>query len=99
MSRKWYYLRRWRRATRTFLDDTDNSLCKMCQQFGYTEPSTVVDHVIPHKGDYELFWDQTNWQGLCMNCHNRHKQIQETQGTLPGCDVDGMPIDPTHHWR
>jgi 5-methylcytosine-specific restriction protein A len=30
----------------------------------------VVDHVIPHKGDRALFWDEANnWQALCARCH------------------------------
>jgi 5-methylcytosine-specific restriction protein A len=28
-----------------------------------------VDHVIPHRGDPVLFWDeQHNWQSLCASC-------------------------------
>jgi 5-methylcytosine-specific restriction protein A len=30
-----------------------------------------VDHIIPHKGDMKLFWDRTNWQGLCKSDHSR----------------------------
>jgi hypothetical protein len=33
-------------------------------------PATVVDHIIPHTGDPELFWDVDNLQGLCDPCHN-----------------------------
>lgn len=35
------------------------------------EPATEVDHIKPHKGDMELFWDMTNLQGLCKSCHSR----------------------------
>jgi 5-methylcytosine-specific restriction protein A len=31
----------------------------------------VVDHIIPHRGNRELFWDTENWQALCTPCHNR----------------------------
>jgi 5-methylcytosine-specific restriction protein A len=31
----------------------------------------VVDHIIPHRGDQYLFWDQENWQALCKDCHDR----------------------------
>lgn len=31
--------------------------------------ATVVDHIVPHRGDYELFWDSRNWQPLCRTCH------------------------------
>ncbi|WP_460274261.1 HNH endonuclease signature motif containing protein [Celeribacter sp. ULVN23_4] len=40
-------------------------------------PATVVDHIIPHKGDDRLFWDKTNWQALCKPCHDRQKQREE----------------------
>jgi len=33
------------------------------------KPSTDVDHIIPHRGDEKLFWDETNWQALCHECH------------------------------
>lgn len=67
------YTRQWEAARRTFL--TAHPICTMCQA-----PSTVVDHIIPHKGNDQLFWDQTNWQPLCTPCHNRHKQrVERTQ--------------------
>ena len=31
----------------------------------------VVDHVVPHKGNRELFWSEDNWQSLCAACHAR----------------------------
>ncbi|WP_456297628.1 HNH endonuclease signature motif containing protein [Kineothrix alysoides] len=33
--------------------------------------ATVVDHVIPHRGDPILFWDKRNWQPLCKTCHDK----------------------------
>lgn len=33
-------------------------------------PATVVDHVIPHKGDKKFFWDENNWQPLCKRHHD-----------------------------
>lgn len=57
-----------------------------------------VDHIIPHRGDLRLFWDRTNWQGLCVGCHNR-KTAQE-RSSKPLCREDGMPINqPGHHWE
>ncbi|MGM9590559.1 MAG: HNH endonuclease signature motif containing protein, partial [Faecousia sp.] len=38
---------------------------------GRLTPATVVDHIIPHRGDRKLFWDESNWQPLCKDCHNR----------------------------
>ena len=30
-----------------------------------------VDHIVPHRGDHRLFWDEQNWQPLCKACHDR----------------------------
>ena len=36
----------------------------------YTK-ATVVDHIVPHRGDPKLFWDPDNWQTLCKRCHDK----------------------------
>jgi 5-methylcytosine-specific restriction protein A len=33
--------------------------------------ATIIDHIIPHRGDKRLFWDRTNWQPICQACHDR----------------------------
>ena len=34
--------------------------------------ATQVDHVVPHRGDRVLFWDEfDNWQALCASCGAR----------------------------
>ena len=38
---------------------------------GKLTPATVVDHIVPHRGDPRLFWDEKNWQPLCKECHDR----------------------------
>jgi len=63
------YRRRWERARKPFL--RRYPLCRHCEDRGVVRPATVVDHIKPHRGDYKLFWDQSNWQGLCVECHNR----------------------------
>ena len=42
-------------------------------------PATDLDHIRPHKGDAELFWDTANWQALCVSCHSR-KTAKEDGG-------------------
>ena len=37
---------------------------------GCTGKAVVVDHRIPWDGNPKLFWDRSNWQPLCVNCHN-----------------------------
>nr|WP_307877464.1 MULTISPECIES: HNH endonuclease [unclassified Rhizobium] len=43
--------------------------------------ASVVDHIIPHRGDQALFWHHANWQPLCAPCHNSVKQRQECSTT------------------
>lgn len=33
--------------------------------------ATVLDHVVPHRGDRRLFMDQANWSAVCKRCHDR----------------------------
>ena len=63
------YDRRWRKAREAYL--TEHPLCVECQKKGLTVVATVVDHVIPHRGNEELFWSETNWAAVCKACHDR----------------------------
>ena len=63
------YNAEWRKARSLFLKQ--HPLCVHCQAEGRITPATVVDHVLPHRGDTRLFWDRTNWQALCKECHDR----------------------------
>jgi 5-methylcytosine-specific restriction protein A len=47
-----------------------NPLCVTCQGEGRVEAATVVDHIIPHRGDQKLFWGRSNWQSLCKRHHD-----------------------------
>lgn len=91
------YGSRWQRYRKGFI--AANPLCVFCLRMGRTEPTTVVDHIIPHRGDDTLFWDPSNHQGLCATCHSSTKQAEEKSGHRRGCDVDGNPIDPSHRWN
>lgn len=64
------YTSTWEKARAAFL--RRNPLCVVCGQ-----RASVVDHIIPHKGDSSLFWDKSNWQSLCQHHHNSAKQRQE----------------------
>lgn len=54
-----------------------------CKAEGRITPATVADHIMPHRGDPELFWAWDNLQGLCERCHNA-KSRQEAAGTTGG---------------
>jgi 5-methylcytosine-specific restriction protein A len=73
-------------------------LCAMCEKQGRTKAAVLVDHIKPHKGDSQLFWDKSNWQSLCKHCHDSVKQRIEHYGEY-GCGLDGVPHDAQHHWN
>ena len=66
--RKWYSTGRWKSLARIVL--RDEPLCRECKKQGRIEASAVVDHIKPHRGDYTLFFERDNLQGLCTECHN-----------------------------
>lgn len=70
---KWYRRAHWLRL-RTLVLARD-PVCKMCQR----NASTVADHIVPHKGVWELFCDMLNLQGLCGPCHDK-KTAREDGG-------------------
>lgn len=69
------YNSRWRKVRRIFLKA--HPLCEMCRKEGRLVKATVVDHIIPHRGDQELFWDQNNFQALCKSCHDRKTMTED----------------------
>lgn len=91
------YGSRWRAARSTFLKS--NPFCIVCKNDRIITAATVVDHIVPHKGDLELFWDTTNWQPMCKTHHDAYKQKFEKTGLTVGCDEKGLPIDRNHHWN
>jgi 5-methylcytosine-specific restriction enzyme A len=91
------YGRRWKAARAEYL--TLNPWCTFCARRGVRAAASVVDHIQPHRGNVDLFWDPSNWQPLCGPCHNGAKQSQERTGKVRGCDEHGWPLDPGHPWR
>ena len=69
------YNSRWNKARKAYL--AVNPLCKRCSESERVTSATIVDHIIPHKGDQELFWDRSNWQGLCKQCHDRKTATED----------------------
>lgn len=62
------YTRRWERERATYL--AMRPLCANCEREGRTALATDLDHIIPHRGNAELFWDfASNVEGLCRSCH------------------------------
>lgn len=68
------YGSRWQKARKLFLEA--HPLCVECLKSGRYVKATVVDHIVPHRGEQKLFWDQNNWQALCKSCHD-HKTMTD----------------------
>lgn len=86
----------WRQVRTRHL--ATHPLCVFCGKLNRVTPATVVDHIIPHRGDEVLFWDADNLQSLCKPCHDGAKQAQEKNGFLRGSDLEGLPLDAKHPW-
>lgn len=71
-------------------------LCRHCTNMGHSTLATEVDHANNDPADNRL----VNLQPLCKPCHSR-KSMAELHGRAApmGCDVQGMPLDPTHPWN
>lgn len=66
---------KWQQARLVHLQH--HPLCIYCERAGRVTEATVVDHVVPHRGDEALFWDRSNWQSLCKPCHDSTKRREE----------------------
>ena len=60
---------KWQKVRKRFLET--HPLCEECKKQGRYVKATDVDHVIPHRGDMDLFWDWDNYQALCHSCHSK----------------------------
>lgn len=105
------YTSAWQRARDGFL--RSHPLCAEHARRGEDVAAELVDHITAPRlkqakdsGDPEriaaaqsLFWDRENWQSLCKLCHDTIKQRFEKSGRIAGCDAEGRPLDPNHHWH
>jgi len=66
---------RWKKARKIYLKS--NPLCVRCLAEGKYKKATVVDHIVPHRGDKRLFWNKSNWQALCKKCHDRKTMTED----------------------
>ena len=64
------YGSKWRKASKGFLALPENAPCRICKGRGIVTLAVLVDHIIPHRGDKQLFWRRSNWQPLCKKCHD-----------------------------
>ena len=83
----------WRKLRKQVL--AEEPLCRHCAAQGLTVPATEVDHM---RGAADNSRDAL--QALCKPCHSI-KTMAELYGreARMGCDAEGNPINPAHHWN
>lgn len=91
--RKWYSTKEWKRRRKQQL--RIEPYCRMCAKQEKKVAGTRVDHVYPHRGDWEKFIHGP-LQSLCETHHNSAKQSEERLGYSKEIGEDGWPSDPRH---
>ena len=77
-----YNTARWKKLRIQFL--ANHPLCEECKRNGVITSSEVVDHILPHRGNKELFWDEGNLQALCKECHDRKTAKEDGRWGIKG---------------
>ena len=97
------YTHRWSKAAATF--KTRHPLCLGCEAAGDVVAARLVDHVEPHRGDQDKFWDTSMWQPCCAWHHDVVKQRLEQmwdRGEIGLPDLwlnSAVAVDLTHKLR
>ena len=69
------YNSRWRKVRAAYL--CKHPLCVKCLAQGRYVQATVVDHIVPHRGDPALLWNENNFQALCKPCHDKKTGLKD----------------------
>lgn len=68
------YNDRWRARTAQWIQEQaqqGNCRCAYCKvPLTGRRRDIHVDHVVPHNGNQELFWDENNWAMSCPSCNS-----------------------------
>jgi 5-methylcytosine-specific restriction protein A len=65
-TRRLYSTARWERLRKHVLREQPVCATPACDK-----PAAHVDHIRPHEGNSDVFFDRANLQGLCHGCHSR----------------------------
>jgi 5-methylcytosine-specific restriction protein A len=79
--RAWYGRVAWLNLRDWFLHQPENAICAWVDDQGVrcTQPASECDHRVPHRGEWALFINQANLQGLCKS-HHSEKTAREDGG-------------------
>lgn len=75
---KLYSRAAWKKLRLSWL--RTHPLCVECLREGITNPASIVDHVQPHKGNHQMFFDMNNLQSLCKMHHDRKTYLESISG-------------------
>ena len=62
---------------------------------GDVTPATVAHHIVPHKGDWQLFISGL-LRSVCKHCHDSIEKGIEDRGYSNEIGSDGYPTDAAH---
>jgi 5-methylcytosine-specific restriction endonuclease McrA len=96
----------WKAARRTALR-RDGYRCVVCGRDIRGVGQSRVDHIKPLRTHPELGLNLANLRSLCANHDNQsHREkgrsstgLRDEKFVITGCDANGMPLDPAHHFN
>ena len=104
MSDPFYTTPEWRALRATVLQQRP-----VCEVPGCGRKAKHVDHRMTRRQRPDLALAPSNMMALCWGCHSRKTTAADGGfGNKPkagyvlravGCDANGLPLDPNHHWR
>ena len=71
----WYAMPIWQAMRADHL--LREPFCRECARNGIRTTATVVDHIQPHRGDWQRFTDRANLQSLCKYHHDKKTQQEQ----------------------
>ena len=96
-----YWSKTWRDFRKKYLARHPFCVVPNCGEL-----ATHLDHIIPRSRGGADFPDDSGLQGLCAAHHNTKTAAHDKPGKsgiykhrIDGCNSDGMPNDPNHHWN
>lgn len=80
-------------------------MCRGCKDMGRLTRANTVDHITAISDGGHAFPGHDGLASYCPACHSaktaRGNEAGAIRSTKPrrGCDVNGWPLDPAHHWN
>ena len=74
----WYSLPIWKDNLRP-AQLLREPFCRECAKRGIRTRAMVVDHIKPHRGDWQLFVDPDNPQSLCKHHHDQKTASEQAE--------------------